>query len=128
MKCTQCGTENPQGTSFCSSCGAPLPKEENGTDLFTGAQQTPAPAPQPQQTVIPDNYKPISPIGYVGYMVLFSIPLIGFIMLLVFAFGGSNKNVKNYARGTLILMIIIVVVSVLLSVVFGVSLSNLNTN
>jgi len=59
---------------------------------------------------IPDSYKPISMWGYFGYEVLFSIPIIGFIFLLIFSFAHSNVNVKNFARSYfcyLILMIII---------------------
>ena len=49
---------------------------------------------------IPEEYQPISMWGYFGYEILFSIPLIGIILLLVFAFGGTrNINLQNYARG-----------------------------
>jgi pSer/pThr/pTyr-binding forkhead associated (FHA) protein len=30
--CTACGTENPAGSPFCSSCGAPLPVAAGGSD------------------------------------------------------------------------------------------------
>lgn len=59
---------------------------------------------------IPENYKPISMWGYFGYEILFSIPCIGFIILLVFAFGGTqNVNLKNFARSYFCFMIIFVV-------------------
>ena len=73
---------------------------------------------------IPEEYKPISPWGYVGYSLLFSIPIAGLIMLFVFAFGDGNMNLKNYARGTLILAAIGVGLSILmfiLAAVFGLS-------
>lgn len=45
------------------------------------------------------SYKPIGMWGYFGYDILFAIPLIGFIMLLIFACGGTqNANLRNYAR------------------------------
>lgn len=48
---------------------------------------------------IPSEYKPISAWGYVGWDLLFSIPIAGFIVLLVFACGGCNNiNLKKYAR------------------------------
>lgn len=51
------------------------------------------------QQVIPNEYKPISAWGYFGYNLLFSIPLIGFIFLLIFALGGTqNINLRNYSR------------------------------
>ena len=73
---------------------------------------------------IPEEYKPISPWGYVGYSLLFSIPIAGLVMLFVFAFGDGNMNLKNYARGTLILAAIGVGLSILmfiLAAVFGLS-------
>ena len=38
------------------------------------------------QENISDEYQPISMWGYLGYEILFAIPLIGFILLLVFSF------------------------------------------
>lgn len=72
---------------------------------------------------IPQEYKPISPWGYVGYNILFSIPLVGFIFLLVYALGGtSNINLKNYSRSffvTLLLSLIVVVIFSLLGGAFA---------
>lgn len=44
------------------------------------------------------KYKPIGAWGYFGYNILFSIPLIGFICLLIFCFSDSNINRRSYAR------------------------------
>ena len=56
---------------------------------------------------IPEEYKPISMWGYFGYEILFAIPIIGFILLLVFSFGGTrNKNLKNFARSYFCFLII----------------------
>lgn len=49
-----------------------------------------------------EEYKPISPLGYIGYQLLFAIPVIGFICVLVFSIGSKNRNVKNYSRAHLI--------------------------
>lgn len=62
------------------------------------------------------EYKPISMWGYFGYEILFAIPVIGFIILLVFAFGGSgNVNVKNFARSKFCVFILWLVVLLVLS-------------
>ena len=53
-----------------------------------------------------ENYRPISPLGYVGYQFLFAIPVIGFICVIVFAITASNQNVKNFARAQIIVYII----------------------
>ena len=63
------------------------------------------------------EYKPISMWGYFGYELLFSIPLVGFIALLICAFGSSNKNVKNFARSYFcFLILVVVIVAVLVAI------------
>ena len=65
------------------------------------------------------DYTPISMWGYFGYELLFSIPIAGFICLLVFAFGSRNQNVKNFARSYFCFLIIAVVVFVFMAAMFG---------
>lgn len=86
-------------------------------------------APQYQQPVytnsapqIPDNYKPVSAWGYVGYNILFCIPLVGLILLIVFSFSDKNINRRNYARSFFCTILLSILISVILSLVFGVSL------
>ena len=63
---------------------------------------------------IPDEYKPISAWGYFGYALLFSIPLVGFIFLCVFALGGTNNiNLKNYSRSYFCALLIGLLFSIL---------------
>lgn len=62
---------------------------------------------------IPPEYRPISMWGYFGYQILFSIPCVGFILLLIFSFGGTqNINLRNFARSYFCLLIIVVVLMV----------------
>ena len=72
---------------------------------------------------IPAEYQPISMWGYFGYQILFSIPLIGFIFLIVFACGGKNNiNVKNFARSyfcVLIIWAVIIAIVVAICVATG---------
>ena len=69
---------------------------------------------------IPEEYKPITMWGYFGYEILFSIPLIGFILLLVFAFGGTrNKNLKNFARSYFCFYILVAVLIFLFVLMVG---------
>ena len=56
--------------------------------------------------------KPISMWQYFGYEILFSIPVVGFIVLLIFAFGGNqNINVRNFARSYFCYLIIVLILS-----------------
>ena len=79
---------------------------------------------------IPEEYKPISMWGYFGYQLLFAIPCIGFILLCVFAFGGTrNINLRNYSRSyfcALIIGLIITVIAFIIIVALGVSIKDLN--
>ena len=63
---------------------------------------------------IPSEYKPISMWGYFGYEILFSLPIVGFICLIVMSFAPSNKNLKNFARSYFCLFIISLVLTVVL--------------
>ena len=47
---------------------------------------------------LPSKYKPIGAWGYFGLQILFSLPLIGFICLIIFACDGSNVNRRSFAR------------------------------
>ena len=66
---------------------------------------------------VPEEYKPIRGIGYCGYMFLLSIPVIGFIIAIVFACGGCNNiNLRNFARGYLWTFLIGVIISTIITV------------
>lgn len=49
-------------------------QSEKGMDFFM----------EEENLNIPESYKPISMWGYFGYEILFSIPVIGLILLIVF--------------------------------------------
>lgn len=69
---------------------------------------------------IPFEYKPISMWGYFGYELLFSIPIIGFILLLVFSFGGTkNINLRNFARSYFCFLIILIIFIIIIFTLFG---------
>ena len=54
--------------------------------------------------------KLIGPWGYVGYLLLFSIPVVGFIFAIVFACSSHNRNRRNFARGWLLTLLLLVIV------------------
>lgn len=69
---------------------------------------------------IPEEYKPIGMCGYFGYQILFAIPLVGFILLIVFAFGGSkNRNLRNFARSYFCWLIILLIIGIAIFVGAG---------
>ncbi len=69
---------------------------------------------------IPEEFTPISAWGYIGYMFLFAIPLVGLVLLFVFSFGGSrNYNLRNFARSYLIMMMIGIILVIILFITAG---------
>ena len=100
------------------------------------AQPAPQPAQAPQQfsqqinisdpNRAPDPNSPYAPVSTGGFMLtmlLLGIPVVGFIYLIVCAFGGTKKiNRRNFCRAYLIWGLIGVVVGVLLFVLFFVIL------
>lgn len=120
MYCKKCGTQNDDGALYCKECGTPLGNPHSNENTTGGNQYYSS--GQTQNNTIPDEYTPISMWGYFGYELLFSIPLVGFILLLVFSFGGTkNKNLKNFARSYFCFTIVILIL-VLLLLVSGFSL------
>lgn len=76
---------------------------------------------------IPEEYIPISMWGYVGYMVLFSIPCVGLIMLLIYSFGATKKiNLRNFARSYLCIYVIAFVLGFLFTLLGGAAMSGLS--
>ncbi len=58
-----------------------------------------------------EMYRPLSLWAYIGYTLLFSIPIIGLIFLIIFSFSSKNINRKNYARAYLIITAVVFVIS-----------------
>ena len=108
MFCTNCGTDNNNGETNCKNCGAPLGGADNnaafnngsyaynqqGTGTY-GNQNQPYPNNNVgfNESMIPEEYRPISMWGYLGYQILFALPCVGLILLLVFSFGGTKNKI-----------------------------------
>ena len=65
---------------------------------------------------IPSEYRPLSPWAYFGYGILFNIPVIGFILLIIFSLDNSNINRRNYARSYWCIYILVIVFIIVLTV------------
>lgn len=80
---------------------------------------------------IPNEYRPLSAWGYIGYNILFNIPLVGFVLLIVFALDSSYIARRNYARSFLWVMLIVAILTIIVSILFvvlGLSFSSLSLN
>ena len=112
--CPNCGTKI-EG-KYCTHCGAEIDKDKVIIKK-EGNNKTSYIPYMPQ-------YKPLSPWGYVGYYLLFSIPIIGFILMIVYALSDDNINRRNFARSffcIFLLVIIIIIVLFALLVMLGIA-------
>lgn len=86
---------------------APQPRPVQPAPQPQTYQQPVPPVSQPAIAQKPEKVNPLSAWKFIGILLLEGIPVIGFIMILVWSFGKSfNKNTRSYARAVLILGLI----------------------
>ncbi|HHU03533.1 MAG: zinc-ribbon domain-containing protein [Saccharofermentanales bacterium] len=117
MRCESCGEVLPDGTRYCTNCGAEVsPIAEQGEGQ-SGQYNYP---PEQQYYPQPVMDAPLTVGQYIGMFLLMLIPLVNLILLLVWAFNSSgNINRRNFARAALIMMLIGLVISIILTIAFG---------
>ena len=112
--CTQCGKPLPEGIAFCTECGAKAEAPAAPQPVRQSVQQ-PAPAPQPVPQAVPQPApqpgaeppgKTVSTAGFFWLILLFSLPVIGWLACVILAFAPRNKNIKHFARAMLIWLLI----------------------
>lgn len=75
-----------------------------------------------------EKFRPLSPWAYFGYTLLFSIPLIGLIVLIVLSFNDTNINRRNFARSFFVsVLLAVIVVLILSSLIGGLGLASIST-
>ena len=93
--CLRCGTPLPDGAAFCGNCGLQMQKQAPAVDVLTVWD-------------------------YVLMMVIFSLPVIGLVLMLYWSFGGQvGINRKHFARAYLIFYAISLVLSFVMMGVIG---------
>ena len=90
--------------------------------------------PKPQvpgiitEEMLPSQFRPIGAWAYFGYTLLFSVPLVGFIFLIIFSISDANINRRNFARSywcAVIVAAVIAVIFILIAVIGGISISSM---
>jgi ABC-type amino acid transport system permease subunit len=68
---------------------------------------------------LPYNYKPLTAWGYFWLTILYSIPVLGWIFLVIFAFSDANINRRSHARSyfcAIVLALLLATAAIVLSV------------
>ncbi len=147
--CNYCGTpsqpEAPAAPTVDNSYAyaqqpvAPATTNGYAAPVNNGYAQQPAAPAGYGYTQPPTSYPPVTPppaqpeipkaglsVGaFFGFGILFSIPFVGFILIMVMSFAPKNKTLKNFARSYLIwyiIAIVLVVIAIIFSLILGVSL------
>ena len=134
MFCPKCGANVINVTGLCSICGTDvtskaIPQEQAQTQLQkdqVNSRNKYSPTTKPQyipqtvyhpQTATLSNAAPMSVVEYILTLIVSLIPVVGLIMLLVWAFGSStNQNKKNFSRAVLIILIIGAAIGIFFSI------------
>ncbi len=126
MICGNCGFNNVDGVASCANCGAAFVNHQHTQDAFNtadqGQQYNYQMYQQPYQNVyIPAQNENVSETvsikEWVVSFLLMCIPVVNFVMPLIWAFSDSEKKSKsNFFKAYLIF----VLVSIILSIVFAV--------
>jgi len=135
MICNSCGRNNQnEDANFCEYCGVSLQEsnlqESNVQEIKptynysykneTDNTSTATPPPMTTQAIdISENKKPVSFLNWLGTYSIMLIPILGglvfLIMLIIWSFSDSTpESKKNWARATLVYMIIMIVLAMLL--------------
>jgi len=110
--CENCGKPVYRLDRTCANCGAPVTQlqQNNFAEAETSARMN----DDPMQS---SPYAVLSSWGFVGSLLLMAIPIVGFIITIVWASGGVvNLNRRNLARGYLLLMAFGVVIYILIAI------------
>ncbi len=114
--CTNCGAQLPEGKLTCPSCGARVPASEYpGYDRYDSAYRPPRSeggyaSPEPLYVYADEDdgdERPVSVWGYVWSLFVLRLPIIGFIVQVVWSLGAArNRNRRNLAVACLIYTVI----------------------
>lgn len=67
-----------------------------------------------------DEEEPVSIKKYIFYLLIFSIPILGFIYLIIQAHINDNINIRNLAKAILIIIISIIIIFIVLYFAFNI--------
>lgn len=71
---------------------------------------------------LPYKYRPLGAWGYLGYSLLYSIPIVGFILLIIFSFSNASVPRRNHARS---FFFVLLTYSIIIGIAIGSLISNI---
>ena len=139
FKCPVCGADESPDSKFCGECGSkieakPEAKQQTANtdslsipvkpvqdDYSERERVRSVPLVQYDPTPPADPLtKPLGVIDYILMIIAFSIPLIGFILMIVWAVSSTtNINRKNFSRAYLIIWIVATILFTIIGVSFA---------
>ena len=113
--CKNCGLLLPHDADRCPQCGAPAPLAVHPAAPLYGT---------PDDHETEPTAEAMSQGATTGTMILFAIPVVGFILALVWSFGGThNEARKRLARAQVVRTLVVAAAAALLvlvaALVFG---------
>jgi len=73
--------------------------------------------------------RPLSIGDWIIIFILTSIPLVGFVLIIYWSFADDvNINKKNFSKAIILLVVILFVLTIAISLLFGQYFSNININ
>lgn len=63
---------------------------------------------------LPEKYRPLTAWAYFGYSILFAIPLVGFILTIVFSFNDANINRRSFARSYFCVWVLLLILCLMI--------------
>lgn len=143
MFCEKCGSVLETGALFCVGCGARI-NSAAAAPVRATAQPFPAyspPEPQrqsyahaqptfanaaPPRAPAAQGAETMSVVEYLKILLLSSIPFVGIILLLVWAFGAETApNKRNFSKAFLIMMAAVGVLAVIFTFFSALSIASL---
>lgn len=125
MYCEYCGSQIDDHSKFCIHCGTRI---ENNTTEVQGNDTATTNYNYAQTPQFFQN-EHLTTGGWVGRLLLCNIPIVGFVLLLIWAFGEiPQKSLKTWARAQLIFELIAVgIIVITVVIIVSVVASNVST-
>ena len=66
---------------------------------------------------LPGQFRILSPWAYFGLQILYSIPIVGFIFLLIHTFSAGNLNRRSFARSYWCSLVLVCILAVIVAAI-----------